>query len=76
MVVATYERLDESGCLERLGVPAGCILDDTVVRDEVTATFGPDGACWTFVDSGIPRAYRRSERCQDLIAQAPPCSDF
>lgn len=75
-VVRSYERLDESGCLRRVTQAVGCILEGTVVSDSVTEAFGPDGACWSFLDTGIPAAFRRSRTCENQINQAPACADY
>jgi hypothetical protein len=75
IVVNTLWRLEESGCLRENAVPAGCIPEDTPVQEAVTAAIGPDGACWSFLDSGIPFAFERSEECLRRFFEVPLCSN-
>jgi hypothetical protein len=74
-VVESYERLDESGCSRQHVVPVGCARTEIAVQEAVTGALGPDGACWTFLDSGIPADFGGSYECGQRVRQAPVCAD-
>lgn len=74
-VVNSLERLDAGGCWREGMGPVGCAERDIGVDDAVTGAVGPDGACWSFLNSGLPVGFSQDAECHRLIFQAPRCSD-
>jgi hypothetical protein len=68
-------RLEERGCRRDTYEPAGCTSKGRIAKDVLTGGVGPDGTCWSFVNSILPFGFTFTEECDHQALSAETCAD-